>query len=189
MWVPIGFEQSFRMAYSRTRYGTGYYIYHQFVPGAPLSKPIRAWDAKTPPDQDVLDLLRAAGSDIAPAGTSTNGPLTIPKAGERRVVRLPALDAPGATIRALTFSAPKSSAIALGNVRLRITWEERGVPKSRHPPTSKGFGLELIEKTLPYELDAWTRVDWPEPGAKVEIHLPAEGKTTFWRPGDKTDTP
>ena len=76
-----------------------------------------------------------------------------------------------------------------GGRRLRITWEERGVPKSRHPPTSKGFGLELIEKTLPYELDAWTRVDWPEPGAKVEIHLPAEGKTTFWRPGDKTDTP
>ena len=25
MWVPISFEQSFRMAYSRTFYGTGYY--------------------------------------------------------------------------------------------------------------------------------------------------------------------
>src|SRR5687768_5055360 len=41
MWVPIGFEKSFRMAYTRTCYGTGYYIYHQFVEGTPLSKPIK----------------------------------------------------------------------------------------------------------------------------------------------------
>src|SRR5207302_2044176 len=33
MWVPIGFEKSFRMSYERTCYGTGYYIYHQFCPG------------------------------------------------------------------------------------------------------------------------------------------------------------
>src|SRR2546422_333052 len=33
-WVPIGFEKSFRMGYSRTHYGTGYYIYHQYVEGA-----------------------------------------------------------------------------------------------------------------------------------------------------------
>src|SRR5690242_10253946 len=26
-WVPIPFDQSFRLAYSRTHYGTGYYIY------------------------------------------------------------------------------------------------------------------------------------------------------------------
>src|SRR5438270_534525 len=44
MWAPIPFENTFRMAYSRTFYGTGYYIYHQFVPGAPLSQSIRAWD-------------------------------------------------------------------------------------------------------------------------------------------------
>src|SRR5450432_1221570 len=30
-WMPIPFEHSFRMAYSRTHYGTGYYIYHQYV--------------------------------------------------------------------------------------------------------------------------------------------------------------
>jgi hypothetical protein len=40
MWVPIGFEKSLRLAYSRTRYGTGYYIYQQFVPGVPLTHPI-----------------------------------------------------------------------------------------------------------------------------------------------------
>jgi hypothetical protein len=30
MWVPIPFEQRLRLAYSRTFYGTGYYIYHLY---------------------------------------------------------------------------------------------------------------------------------------------------------------
>src|ERR1700723_1571739 len=66
-WVPIGFSQSFRMAYSRTFYGTGYYIYHQFVPGAKLSRPITPWGGSAP-DADVLQLVSRAGSDMAPAG-------------------------------------------------------------------------------------------------------------------------
>ncbi len=48
-WVPIGFQQRFRMAYSRTFYGTGYYIYQQFVGGAKLSRPITSWNEE-PPD-------------------------------------------------------------------------------------------------------------------------------------------
>lgn len=72
-WVPIGFEKSFRMAYSRTRYGTGYYIYHQFVPGAPLSRPISAWGKHSIPDRRVLDLLRRAGTDIAPQPYTAEG--------------------------------------------------------------------------------------------------------------------
>src|SRR5882672_9931465 len=63
MWVPISFEKSFRMAYTRTRYGTGYYIFHQYVRGANLSQPIRAWDGQTPPDPAVLDLIRRSGTD------------------------------------------------------------------------------------------------------------------------------
>ena len=31
-WVPMPFVDRLRLAYSRTFYGTGYYIYHQFVP-------------------------------------------------------------------------------------------------------------------------------------------------------------
>ena len=50
MWVPMGFEKSFQMAYSRTHYGTGYYIYHQFVPGAKLSRADRSvgWRRRRP---------------------------------------------------------------------------------------------------------------------------------------------
>ena len=35
MGVPIGFEQSLRMMYGRTYYGTGYYIYHLIDRAAP----------------------------------------------------------------------------------------------------------------------------------------------------------
>src|SRR2546422_193888 len=64
-WVPIPFEKSFRMAYSRTHYGTGYYIYHQFVPGARLSQPIKAWNG-SPPPADVIKLISSAGTDLVP---------------------------------------------------------------------------------------------------------------------------
>lgn len=74
MWAPIPFEDSFRMAYGRTHYGTGYYIYHLFDPGANLSLPIESWDGKTPPAKDVLDLLSRAGE--APENPSPALPAT-----------------------------------------------------------------------------------------------------------------
>ena len=68
MWVPIPFENSFRMAYSRTHYGTGYYIYHQFVEGIPLSQPIRSWEHKRhSASDDVCQLIaRARRTDLFP---------------------------------------------------------------------------------------------------------------------------
>jgi two-component system CheB/CheR fusion protein len=75
-----------------------------------------------------------------------------------------------------------------GRQRLRLVWEERGAPLPRLPPRHKGFGLELIERTLPYELNAWTRIDWPEPGARIEILLPTEGRVKSWHPGYRTHT-
>ncbi|MEK7684502.1 MAG: hypothetical protein AAB466_03675, partial [Verrucomicrobiota bacterium] len=62
MWVPIPFERSFRMAYSRTRYGTGYYIFHQYVRGTKLSRPIRSWTARS-----QRQCMKRSGAD-KPAG-------------------------------------------------------------------------------------------------------------------------
>src|SRR5437879_5753982 len=73
MWTPIPFERSFQMAYSRTHYGTGYYIYHQFVRGAKLSQPIHSWNGKTPPERDVLELINRAGTDIVPNPNTAEG--------------------------------------------------------------------------------------------------------------------
>ncbi len=74
MWVPLPFERSFTMMYERTRYGTGYYIYHRFMPGATnLSRPIRGWTPEDVPPQDVLDLINRSGTDIAPTPSPCQG--------------------------------------------------------------------------------------------------------------------
>jgi hypothetical protein len=124
-WVPIGFTQSFRMAYSRTFYGTGYYIYHQFVDGARLSRPISSWDG-APPDADVLDLINRSGTDLAPAGTGgireQSGRIEVP--ADRTVSVWSRADGP-TMLRALEFSVPRDRALEFSRVRLRVTWDGR----------------------------------------------------------------
>jgi hypothetical protein len=139
-WVPIPFERSFRMAYSRTHYGTGYYIYQQYVGGANLSRPLRAWDGKTPPDADVLKLIARAGSDLVPRpGTpegeragirEESGKAALPAGRTVTLVRL--TNAP-AMLRALELVVPKESALAFGRSRLRITWDDREQPSIDAP--------------------------------------------------------
>jgi hypothetical protein len=141
MWVPIPFERSFTMAYSRTHYGTGYYIFHQFVPGTKLSQPIKAWDGKAPPDKDVLELIGRAGTDLTPAEASgTSGGLILP-ANATRPVGAPS-GAPG-VLRKLTFSVPEASAVDFGRARLRITWDGRP-HASVDAPVAMFFGAGVL---------------------------------------------
>jgi hypothetical protein len=126
-WIPVGFENRFRMQYSRTNYGTGYYIYHQFVPGTKLSQPVRAW-TEEPPARDVLDLISRAGSDIAPAGLKTS---------TARTLRGPAM------IRALEISVPRDKALEFSQARLKITWDDRSRP-SVDAPVALFFGAGLL---------------------------------------------
>lgn len=143
MGVPIGFEKSFQMAYSRTHYGTGYYIYDQYVPGAKLSMPIRAWDGKTPPDRDVLDLISRSGTNLVEG-----------RAGLRSIMRVVELPAGGtappltihdgpAMLRALELSAPREAAIDLSDARLRIWWDGRRDP-SVDAPVALFFGTGTL---------------------------------------------
>jgi hypothetical protein len=127
-WVSLPFEKSFRMAYSRTRYGTGYYIYQQFVRGIPLSQPIKAWDGKTPPGKDVLELINRAGTDLAPpAGTSgvkqVGGESMTIGANATLLLQTITSQEPS-MLRALEFSVPRAQAIAFGKARLRVTWDD-----------------------------------------------------------------
>ena len=142
-WVPIGFTQSFRMAYSRTFYGTGYYIYHQYVGGAKLSRPIAAWDGAAP-DPDVLQLVSRAGTDLAPAGTNgireQSGRVesaahgTIPVWTDSHGPRM---------IRAIEFSVPRDQALAFSSARLRLTWDGRGAA-SIDTPIGLFFGAGIL---------------------------------------------
>ena len=146
MWIPIPFERSFQMAYSRTHYGTGYYIYHQYVRGANLSRPIRSWDTQSPPDAELLALVGKAGTDLAPrTGTpegmalgveERRGEVTIPGHGSvllTRIARAPSM------LRALEISLPRKNAVDLSSARLRVVWDGRSAP-SIDAPLALFFG-------------------------------------------------
>jgi len=144
-WVPIGFEKSFRMAYSRTFYGTGYYIFHQFVEGAELSQPIRSWNEKSVASADVLDLLSRAGTDIAPPQGESgirkqSGNLTLSGTSFTRVWAKS--DGPG-MIRALEFSIPRDQALAFSRATLRIVWDGRK-DASVDAPLSLFYGAGIL---------------------------------------------
>jgi hypothetical protein len=139
-WVPIPFERSFRMAYSRTRYGTGYYIYHHYVRGAKLSRPLRAWDGQTPVDTDVLELISRAGTDLAPRPNTPegkqvgvreqSGQVALPA---KEVVTLVRLTEAPAMLRALELTVSKKAAVAFSRARLRVTWDDRPQPSIDAP--------------------------------------------------------
>jgi Protein of unknown function (DUF2961) len=137
VWSPVAFERSFQMAYTRTHYGTGYYIYDQFVPGTPLSHPIQSWDESVIPDKDVLDLISKSGTDIAPhtGAREASGKVNVPATGAVTAVELNGK----ATIRALSFSISRDQARAFQNVRLRVTWDGRSQP-SIDAPIALFFG-------------------------------------------------
>jgi hypothetical protein len=140
MWVPIGFEKSFRMAYSRTHYGTGYYIYHQFVEGIPLSRPIRSWTTDVVPDQDVLNLIARSGTDISPKGALEHtGKLAL----ERGSIGTIEISQAPAVLRAIEFSAPRRLAVEFGHARIRVFWDGRSEP-SIDAPLALFFGAGTL---------------------------------------------
>jgi hypothetical protein len=159
-WVPMGFEKSLRLAYSRTCYGTGYYIWHQFVGGTKLSRPIVAWDGKTPPDGEVLELINKSGTDLTKllkvdlqeqSGSVDVSPDT--EALEFEVEQ-------PMVIRALNFSAPKDKALDLSQVWLRLWWDGREAPSVDAPlPLLFGAGTlynrdgrEYLVKAFPMNI-------------------------------------
>ncbi len=143
-WVPIGFTRSFRMAYSRTHYGTGYYIFDQYVGGARLSRPISGWDAEAPPEE-LARLFASAGSDIAPkAGspgvTELSGEFDLP-AGQ--AVRAWEWHGSPQMLRAIDISIPRDSAPAFSRAGLRIRWDGRTAP-SVDAPVALFFGAGTL---------------------------------------------
>ena len=59
-----------------------------------------------------------------------------------------------------------------GDVRLKLEWRESGVALDATRPRRKGFGMELLESTLMYELSAKTTLDFHREGLICTIDLP-----------------
>ena len=61
-----------------------------------------------------------------------------------------------------------------GRMRLALHWNETGIERPREEPATdrRGYGRELIEKALPYTLDARTRYELEETTLHCAIDLP-----------------
>jgi two-component system, chemotaxis family, sensor kinase Cph1 len=84
----------------------------------------------------------------------------------------------------LATNAAKHGALSVpdGNVALRwrrtqaglvLQWAEHGGPPAA-PPTRRGFGLTVIERSLAYELGGSSRLDFTPLGLRCTIRIPAE---------------
>ncbi|AHM63002.1 hypothetical protein D770_23785 [Flammeovirgaceae bacterium 311] len=130
IWTPMPFEESFRIAYSRTRYGTGYYIYHLYANEENLSQPIQSWNAGMVPAQEVVELISRAGTDIAPMNIrKKTGKLKLNK--ER--LQLAAIKSQPAAVRAIKFTIPLDKAEELERMRLQVTWDNAEQPSIDAP--------------------------------------------------------
>ncbi len=141
-WVPVPFTKSLELAYGRTHYGTGYYIYQLFPQGRNLSQPITAFDGRTAPAQDILDLMGKAGTDIAPTqGLTVTGGMANVAAGT--TVVMADLNKGAGRVRALVLRAPKAQALALSHATLRVTWDDAATP-SIETPVALFFGTGTL---------------------------------------------
>ena len=62
-----------------------------------------------------------------------------------------------------------------GDRRLRLEWRESGVGVAGIAPRRRGFGSELIERSLRYELDAETELQFTPGGIRCLIEIPLDG--------------
>ncbi|MEJ7646477.1 MAG: DUF2961 domain-containing protein [Chryseolinea sp.] len=120
IWTPIPFETSFKLAYSRTSFGTGYYIYHQYANEENLSRPIRSWSIDSAANVGVTKLIEKAGTDIAPQNINkSKGKIILNK----KTVSLFKLAAAPSVIRAFKIILPLENAMDLERLRLIVKWD------------------------------------------------------------------
>ena len=130
IWTPMPFEESFRIAYSRTRYGTGYYIYHLYANEENLSQPIQSWDLNKVPDQEVLDLISRAGTDVAPKNIKQKRGKV--KLNKEKLLLATIKSAPS-SVRAFKIKLPLEKALELERLRLLVTWDNAEQPSIDAP--------------------------------------------------------
>ncbi|TAN09946.1 MAG: DUF2961 domain-containing protein [Chitinophagaceae bacterium] len=130
IWTPMPFKHSLQIAYSRTHYGTGYYIYDLYANNN-LSEPVRSWNIKTVPDRDVLQLINKSGTDIAPKNIKRiSGKLKPNKKGK---LLLANIQSPFSVIRAFKLTLPLKKAIDLERLRIVVTWDHAKYPSIDAP--------------------------------------------------------
>lgn len=173
IWTPIPFERSLQLAYSRTSFGTGYYIYHLYGDETNLSRPIRSWDINAVPDTAVTKFIASAGTDIAPAHIKK---MIGSSRLENNRTTIASIKTSPSVIRAFKLSLPLQKAIDLERIRLIITWDDRKQP-SVDAPLCLFFGAgtffnreskEYLVKGLPINI----RYDYKNQKVELACYYP-----------------
>ena len=68
--------------------------------------------------------------------------------------------------------------------RLALEWRESGVPDLQGEPARSGFGRNLIERGLPYDLDAVTALEFMPGGLRCTVELPLGPRVQRIGPAD-----
>lgn len=143
MWNPIPFSESLRIAYSRTFYGTGYYIYHLFPNQIThISQEINSWNQEVP-SAELVELIDKSGGNILSPDlelTSVSGQLSIEPLSRNVIIDK---DASPAMIREILFTTPIEQDFEFGKCRLLITWDHRW-HASIDAPVDLFFGSGLL---------------------------------------------
>lgn len=66
--------------------------------------------------------------------------------------------------------------------RLSLDWRESGVPIVNIAPARRGFGRDLIERGLPYELGASTSLEFLPGGVRATIEMPIDETSAILEP-------
>src|SRR2546421_743447 len=122
--TSIPFQQSMQWT-SQHANGNFYALYRKL----PYGSTLHTWNSQEPVN-DIVSLLRCAGSDIAPQSISQRqGNLTLAAHRETPVVTL---NGP-AQIRALEFQVSPQEMVGFGNARLLIYWDGETHPSVNAP--------------------------------------------------------
>lgn len=82
-----------------------------------------------------------------------------------------------------------SGELHIGAVRnddgsLQMTWKERGGPPVK-PPTRRGFGSTIVERSIPFELGGEAKVHYRLSGLEAEFCIPS--RCVVWKDGKMGD--
>jgi len=75
---------------------------------------------------------------------------------------------------------------------LVINWREKGGPPIRTPPTRKGFGTTIIDRSIPFELNGEASVTYKVSGLEASFMIPPAYISTFQThetKSEKVETP
>ena len=139
----------------------------------------------------AVDLHELVTAELAAHSEPDPGPNKIEVKGPAVALPATAAQAVGLALHELATNAVKYGALAHPAGKLEVTWElkkKRPTPEvalnwcesgiSVGTPKRKGYGRELIERALPYQLNAKTHLDFTQNGVRCEIVVPISQEST-----------